>query len=80
MDYLYSTGRKHCDSRYCRTHAGVAQLFAESPSSEVNAAAWTYVAKAWNDLADFKELIARQKDPGQRLPDNLTGVDKGPSL
>ena len=58
MDYLYSSGRKRCDPRYCRTHARIAQLFAASPSSDFNAAAWSYVAKAWNDLPDLKELIA----------------------
>jgi hypothetical protein len=63
MDYLYSSGRKRCDPRYCRTHAKVAQLFAANPSSGFNAAAWSYVAKAWNDLADLKELIGREKPP-----------------
>lgn len=61
MDYLYSTGRERCDPRFCRTHANVAQLFAETLSSESSAAAWTYVAKAWNELADLKEMIAREK-------------------
>ncbi len=62
MDYLYSSGRKRIDPRYCRTHASVARLFADSPSAKFNAAAWTYIAQAWNDLADFKERIARDMD------------------
>ena len=61
MDYLYSAGRKRADPRYCRTHADVAQLFAQTPSTDFNAAAWAYVAQAWNDLANFKELIGREK-------------------
>ena len=63
MDYLYSAGRKPVDPRYCRTHAYVAQLFADSPSSDYNAAAWSYVAEAWKELADLKEVIAQQKIP-----------------
>ncbi len=69
MDYLYSAGRKHVDPRYCRTHAIVAQLFADNLSPGYNAAAWSYVAKAWNELADFKEVIARETDAGQPVRD-----------
>ena len=65
MNYLYSSGRKHFDPRYCRTHANVAQLFAGSVSSEYNAAAWIYVARAWAELADFKEVLAREPPPDE---------------
>ena len=81
MDYLYSTGRKRVDPRYCRTHACIAQLFAASPSSDFNAAAWAYVAQAWNELAYFKEMIARENPPqtggGYSRPGAAPGVPSG---
>ncbi len=72
MDYLYSTGRKRVDPRYCRTHACIAQLFAASPSSDFNAAAWAYVAQAWNELAYFKEMT-----PGKPAADGWRLFDVG---
>jgi len=77
MDYLYSSGRKRCDPRYCRTHAGIAELFAASPSSDFNAVAWAFVAKAWKDLADFKELIGREERP---VDGYSTSVARRPGL
>jgi hypothetical protein len=74
MDYLYSAGRKHVDPRYCRTHAGVARLFAASISSEYNAAAWIFVAQAWSDLADFKEMMAREANHKPLLPPDFSSL------
>jgi hypothetical protein len=58
---------KPLDPRYCRTHAMVAQLFADCPRHSSNADAWSYVAKAWADLAALKENIER--DHAARTPD-----------
>jgi hypothetical protein len=76
MDFLYSAGRKHVDPRYCRTHSGVARLFAGSVKSDFNAEAWIYVAQAWSELADLKELIAREKSRERLVPDDLHGHDQ----
>ena len=76
MDFLYSSGRKHFDPRYCRTHAGVARLFAHCVSSEFNADAWIYIADAWSELAWFKERIAQGKSRKSLLPRDLYGQDQ----
>jgi hypothetical protein len=76
MDFLYSAGRKPVDPRYCRTHSGVARLFAGSVKSDFNAQAWSYVAQAWSELADLKEQIAREKSPGAAGSRRLHGLDQ----
>ena len=81
MEYLYSAGRKHVDPRYCRTHARVARLFAESPSADFNAEAWSYIAEAWNELANFKERIAqapRPKLPADGLDETIHSAEEQP--
>jgi hypothetical protein len=59
-DYLYSEGRRRSDPRYCRTHAHVANLFAQAAKSESLSGVWSYIAKAWTDLAEIKERLGKE--------------------
>ena len=45
------------DPRYCRTHALIADMFAQQPSHPSNAGIWAYVAEAWAELAELKERV-----------------------
>ena len=42
------------DSRFCRTHAFVARLFAAYSSRPSNRDVWMYLAESWDDLASIK--------------------------
>ena len=53
--YLYSAGRQRRDTRFCRTHALIADLFAKSSAHPAGAAAWGFNARAWAELAEIKE-------------------------
>jgi hypothetical protein len=60
FDYSNPTHRK---LRSYRTHALTARLFADSPAYRANADTWAYIAKAWEDLAAFKEHSNNSKSP-----------------
>jgi hypothetical protein len=60
-----SSGRR-VDPRYCRTHALVADLFANSSSSPVSAAAWSFNANAWAVLAALKEQMLEAQTAGRQ--------------
>ena len=63
-DYLYSQGRARRDPRFCRTHAFMAQLFANSTANWANARTWNYISLAWEELAAIKQRTQRDGKPG----------------
>jgi hypothetical protein len=52
---------KPCDPRTCRTHALVAELFADKARTRDATNTWDYLARSWTDLAVLKQSNAETK-------------------